>query len=59
MGITISKLYKLLLNTRQDIRGLKEQAKAEAKKELVHERVEELYRGKSLAEKIKAILRIF
>lgn len=36
-----------------------EKSKEDAKKELIHQRVEEIYRGKSFLEKIKGVIRIF
>lgn len=54
MKKTISKLYDKVLRTNLKIDKLKEQAK----KELIHERVEELYRGRTFVDKCLGIIKI-
>lgn len=54
MKITLSRVYEKVLETKRDQKRLKEQAL----KELHHERLEELYRGKALSEKLIGIIKI-
>jgi hypothetical protein len=51
----ISKQKEVLLKAMPIINSIKK----EAKKEMIYERVEEIYRGKDWVEKLKGILRIW